>query len=665
MRLLTTYCVAGNHLMRLWLLIFMCLVGSRQALSTEDPNVNRLNEILSYTNESVAPCDDYYKYACGNWAKKHEGDKFFEITGMIDDRVNRDLITLMEELQQRSLDPSSVEAKTLSYYRTCRLAPKQSLRAFLKLVPPNDQIKWPQFTQGTWLSQKFHWLETLARLRLYGMNDALISAHVLPHPMNNSKYYLNIEKSSYVNEKETLGGVLKIILLLQTAGVRSSKAKRLAHEIRFLENAVNGIEEDEDEEENVQDLTLQELEHLTGLGNNWRKYLEIYLGRIVPADLVVRVINANYLVNLMELLKNWDRDVIASYIMLHFGRHLTSLTKQNQEPITCIKEVRRNMEHATEMLYEQRFIGGQNLRLHVDTVQQLFDKLRQKFLQMLDENFFQVPAAQLNMLKIKAQHMHLNFGNLPQHLNHTQFLKEFYADLPQADEGNYTSSWLQLQQFRMRQLNKQLDGPLTNATNLFYISSHDATSSSTPYYIGRYNTIFVPYGILQPPLLQYGVHDIFKVGLLGFVISHELMHGFVFYNLIFDFKGNFNQLLSEIGEKSNYNSVESCLMRDETDYVEERAADFGAIRLAYEMYFDANCRFNQSQPNFTNIPLKQLFFLNVAQFFCGNALALFENHDPDEIRLRQLAMHFDSFAHSHNCLEGRDAMHPAAKCRIW
>lgn len=660
MRLFTTYSVTGNNLVLL--LILMCIAVNCPAQSTEDPNVTRLNEILSYTNGSVAPCDDYYKYACGNWAKRHEDDKFLEITGLIDERVNRDLITLMEELEQRTLDPSSVEAKTLSYYRACHLAPRQSSRTYLKLVPPNEHIEWPQFTPGTWLSQKFNWLETLARLRLYGMNDALISVDVMPHPLNNTKYYLNIQRSSYGKENKTLGEVRIVKLLLQTAGVRRTKANSLAHQIVSLENSLNSLEE---VEEDSQELTLQELERLTGLGRNCRKYLQIYLGGTVPADLVVSVDNVSYLFKLMELLKDWDREVIASYIMLHFKRHLTQSTTQNQEPIKCIQAVRSDMEHATEMLYEQRFIGVKKLRQHMDAVQKLFEQLRQKFLQMLDENYFRVPAAQLNLLKVKARHILLNFGNLPQHLNRTQFLREFYADLPLADDKDYASSWLQLQKFRMRQLNKQLNGPLTNASNFFYISNLDATSSSTPYYIGRFNTIFLPYGILQAPFIQYDVHDIFQVGLMGFLIGHELMHGFVSINLAFDFKGNYNELLSVIDEKSDYNLGESCLMRDETEYVDERAADFGAIRLAYNMYFDANSGFNQSQPAFTNIPLKQLFFLNVAQFFCGNPLAEFDDHDSDELRLRQLAKNFESFAHSHNCLEERDAMHPAAKCRIW
>lgn len=645
------------------LLILMCFMASTLAHSSEDPNVNRLNEILSYTNESIAPCDDYYKHACGNWATKHDDDEFVEITGLIDAKVNRDLITLMEELEQRTLDPSSVEAKALSYYRTCRKAPMRTRlgRHYLRLVPPNEHIKWPQFTgrSGKWPSHKFHWLETLARLRLYGLNTALVQVKVWPDPYNTSNYNVHIEGVVHDERKKLLGDVWIINLLLRTLGVPSLKAQHLSRQVKMLEDVVGN-----DDNEEQEDFTLQELERKTGRGSNWRKYLQIVLGRTVPSDFVVRVTNIDYLVTLVNLLNNCNREVVASYIMMHFTKNLHILS-QSQEAIGCINEVRGNMELATELMYEQRFIGSHKLRQHVNAVQDVFEQLRKKFQQKLQENRVQVPGVQLNMLKVKLQHLRLNFGNMPQHVNRTQFVQQYYTELPLANDKDYGSSFLQLHKFNMRKWFNQLDGPLSDAANFFYISDFDTGISSTPYYMIRQNVIIVPYGILQAPFVQHDVHDIFRVTMLGFVLGHELMHAFDPNSLALDFRGNFNQLLSQIYKDSSYASVATCLMRDETEYVDERAADFGGVSLAYDMFFDANSKYNQSQPAFTNIPLKQLFFLNVAQFFCGKKGTSFVGHDDDEIRLRQLAMNFDSFAHSHNCLEERDQMHPAEKCRIW
>lgn len=659
MRVLTPISAKLKQPMKLFIL--MCLLASTLAQSSEDPNVNRLNEILSYRNESIAPCDDYYKYACGNWATKHEDDDYVEITGMMEENVNRDLATLMEELEQRTLDPSSVEAKVLSYYRTCLKAPMRTHlgRHYLRMVPPNEHIKWPQFTgrSGKWPSHKFHWLETLARLRVYGLNTALVQVKVWPDPYNTTNYNVYIAGVVHDDRKKLLGSTLIINLLLRSLGVTGARALHLSRQITMLENVVGNDDNDEEEE-----LTLQELERKTGRGSNWRKYLEIVLDRTVPSDFVVRVTNIDYLVTLVNLLNNWDREVVASYIMMHFTKHLQYLDVRATK---CTNEVRGHMELATELLYEQRFLGADKLRQHVNAVQDIFEQLRKKFQQRLQENRVKVPEVQLNMLKVKLQHLRLNFGNMPQHVNRTQFVQEYYSELPLANDKDYGRSFLQLQKFNMRQWFKQLDVPLSDATNFFYISDFDTGISSTPYYMIRQNVIIIPYGFLQSPLVQHDVHDIFRVALLGFVLGHELMHAFDPNSLGLDFRGNFNKLLVQIYTESSYATVATCLLRDETNYVDERAADFGGLRLAYDVFFDANSKYNQSQPAFTNIPLKQLFFLNVAQFFCGGKGMSFIGHDADEIRLRQLAMNFDSFAQSHNCSEGRDQMHPAEKCHIW
>lgn len=109
-----------------------------------------------------------------------------------------------------------------------------------------------------------------------------------------------------------------------------------------------------------------------------------------------------------------------------------------------------------------------------------------------------------------------------------------------------------------------------------------------------------------------------------------------------------------------------CLSRDGTDYIDEREADIAGIRLAYDVYFGPGSKFSQTQPNFTSVPLKQFFFLNLAQFFCGDATeADFLDHDADEMRLRQVLINFPAFAEAYNCRQDLDNMHPSEKCRLW
>ncbi|XP_030555830.1 membrane metallo-endopeptidase-like 1 [Drosophila novamexicana] len=653
----------------LFILLWLSASGQAGYPPAFNPNTQLLNQILGYVNESVAACNDYYKYACGKWGEKHENDSFSEITGLIDHKVNENLIVLMNELQQRPLEPGSVEDKVLTFYQTCRQASESTRlsRTYLELVPPNEQIPWPQLKRRPdhWSSIKFQWMETLARLRRYGLTNVIFKLEVLPDLKNSSKYTVSIDRPYFEHKDQRLRGTLLTMLTLRMLGINSEKAWTLARKVKLFESAVRELVEMEYEEKSefYEELSLQQLEVHTG--GQWRKYLEIVLGRNVPADYVLQVENSACLTALMHLVNGWNREVVATYIMLHFVSYVQKETMQSDEPIECIQDVRRNMELATNLLYEQRFIGSDKLRQHQSDVLDLFHLLRQQFLKKLDANSLQLLASEVQMLRAKMLNMTINVGNMPNTADRTSFVKRYYADLHLAKDRNYALNHLRLLEFRTRRWFEQLDGAL-NATNFFFISDSETGMSSTPYYLLRQNIIIVPYGILQEPIFHHDAHDIFKVSLLGFMLSHELMHGFVSGGFIFDFRGNYNKLGKRIIMESEYSSGISCLNRNETDYLDEREADIAGIRLAYDVYFGPGSKFNLAQPSFTNLSLKQLFFLNLAQFFCGNTTPDdFADHDADELRLKQMLINFSAFAETHGCREDLDNMHPAQKCRLW
>ncbi|XP_064553944.1 membrane metallo-endopeptidase-like 1 [Drosophila montana] len=653
----------------LFILLWLSASGQAGYPRASNPNTELVNQILGYVDESVAACNDYYKYACGKWSEKHENASFLEITGLIDQKVNENLIVLMDELQQRPLEPDSVEDKVLTFYQTCRQASAstRSSRRYLELVPPNEQIPWPQLNRRSdhWGSIKFHWMETLARLRRYGLTNVIFKLEVMPDLKNSSKYAVSIDRPYFELKDQRIRGTLLTMLTLRMLGINSKKAWTLARKVKLFESAVRELVEMEYEEKSelYEELSLQQLELLTG--GQWRKYLEIVLGRNVPADYVLQVENSARLNALVHLVDGWNREVVASYIMLRFVSYVHKETMDSDEPIECVQDVRRNMELATNLLYEQRFIGSDKLRQHKADVLDLFELLRKQFLKKLDANNLRLSASELEMLRAKMLNMSINVGNMPNTADRASFVKRFYADLHLAEDRNYALNHLRLLEFRTRRWFEQLDGAL-NASNFFFISDVQTGMSSTPYYLLRQNIIIVPYGILQEPIFYHDAHDVFKVSLLGFMLSHELMHGFVSGGLIFDFRGNYNERGTRIILESEYSSGISCLNRNETDYLDEREADIAGIRLAYDVYFDPGSKFNLTQPSFTNLSLKQLFFLNLAQFFCGNAAPNdFEEHDADELRLKQMLINFSAFAEAHGCREDRDNMHPAQKCRLW
>lgn len=662
----TTFCN-----LRLIFLLLLASASSQASKANANANTELMTQILSYVNVSASPCHDYYSYACGNWALRHENDSFMEITGLIDQKVNEKLLMLLTELQeqQSSLQPDSVQAKVLSFFQTCELASNSTRHAkhYLALVPPNEQIPWPQFKNRSvaWHSSKFHWMETLARLQRYGLANVLFDPHVLPDLRNSSKYLIRLQAPSFKEKSVLFGSRVLTKLMLRKLGTKPQQASRLAKDVVDLNQEIATLlagQPDEDDE-TYEYLTVQELE--AQIGGQWRKYFEVLLGRSVPAEFVVNVNCVAYLKALQELIKEMDSDVVASYIMLGFASHVKEESMESSQPIACVQDVRRNMELATNLLYEQRFISPDRLRKHQGNLSELLEVLRKQFLKILQTNNLKLTPQALELMRAKLLNLTINIGNMPQAVDRTSFVEEFYADLHLAGHRDYAAHHLSLLEFRTRRYLEQLDRAY-NISTYFYISDSDTGMSSTPYYMLRQNVIIVPYGILQRPIFYDSSHDVFKVSLLGFMLSHELMHGFVSGGLVYDFRGNYNELSAGILLDDKYSSALSCLNRNETEFIDEREADIAGIRLAYDAYFDSDSKFDQSQPSFSTLTLKQLFFLNMAQFFCGDASPDdFQGHDADELRLRQVLINFAPFAEAHGCRQDSDNMHPANKCRIW
>ncbi|EDV99025.1 membrane metallo-endopeptidase-like 1 [Drosophila grimshawi] len=635
----------------------MCIVSASSQANNLDALL--LNQMLSYVDESVPVCDDYYKYACGKWTEVHENDDFFDPMGLIDRNVNENLVRLMAELlQKQQQQQSSVEAKVLSFYQACRQAANstRSSKGYLELVPPNVKIPWPQFKHRweDWDNSKFEWMETLARLRRFGLTNVFFDLDVQPDMYNSSKYFIHIERPNFKTESQLPTDLSRKLLEL---GVNDRNTDALAKQVTIFEQSVRKMILNSQSKEAVDEMTVHKLEQQTG---HWGKYLETLLDRAVSADFVLKVGNVAYLKQLNRTLARWNGEVIATYIMLRFVSYLEEETMDSPKSIDCVQELRRHMLPATNLLYEQRFIVPDKLQQLEENVLELFELLRQQFYKILEVNHLSLKRGQRKLLRDKMRKMKISIGSFPMNANHFSIVTSFYDGLQLPENHDYAKNQLRLLEFRTSRRLEQLDRPLD-----LILPDSGTAMVSTPFYNQRQNTIVVPYGIIEEPFFQPDAHDIFKTGLLGH-LSHELMHGFDSTGLNFDRDGNYNEQILKITSGSRYEAALSCLEQYETVGMDEREADIAGIRLAYDVYFDPGSGFNRAQPSFSNLSLKQLFFLSSMQYFCSKEpLADDGEHDSDEIRVYQMLINLPAFAEAHGCRVDDDNMHPSGKCRLW
>ncbi|KAH8325919.1 hypothetical protein KR067_010085, partial [Drosophila pandora] len=634
-----------------------------------NPNTKLLDNIRVYIHEEASPCEDYHQYACGKYATKHSDDPFTEITQMLDHKMNQKLVQVMDELEQGSEAPgfngSSLEAKVLRFYINCRDAPDttRKVQRYLRLVPPDVDLSWPQFSAGRpWPKEKFNWMETLARLHRYGLSNVLISAVVTQKLANRREFIVDLGMPIFTGENDHLKGFLESFATLLSLGVQRYSILPLIRKMRKLENSIQKLTDEEDDDEELQFMTLRRLESITGL--EWRKYYEIIVDHQVPLNREVQVKNLKYFRALKRVMDAADKELVANYIMTRFIIHLTGDSREDNDPIECMKDVRRSMNLATNFIYQDRFLAPETLRRYSNEMETLFDHLRRRLLKLIDHNHLRLTAQQRRFVSNKAKGITINIGNVPKTPDLRAFADQYYKglEMPAADK-DYNREHLKLLAFKTRKWMEQLNSGAPTVDEYFYTSDSDTLMSSSPFYILRENQIIMPFGLLQEPLFVPDSHNVFKYSLMGFVLAHELTHAIDGEGIFFNTQGNVDLSVTEIVESPRFQEGMECMNRNKTDYINERLADITGLHLAYGAYFnnETGTPFQVSPREFNHMSQEKIFFLNLAQFFCGDADASnFLEHDEDKLRLVHVLSGFPPFDRAFGCRRSS-----SDKCRLW
>jgi endothelin-converting enzyme/putative endopeptidase len=202
------------------------------------------------------------------------------------------------------------------------------------------------------------------------------------------------------------------------------------------------------------------------------------------------------------------------------------------------------------------------------------------------------------------------------------------------------------------------------------------------YYSASLNEMVFPAGILQPPFYVQGANDAVNYGAIGFVVGHELTHGFDDEGRKYDARGNLTDWWSPaVGE--DFERRARCLVEQYGGFVAvddvkvngeltlgENIADLGGLKLAFAAYRASREAMLPEAPvgGFT---ADQQFFLAAAQAWCSkirpeNARlrALTDPHSPARWRVNGPLASLPDFARAFSCKAG-DPMVKSPRCEVW
>ena len=203
------------------------------------------------------------------------------------------------------------------------------------------------------------------------------------------------------------------------------------------------------------------------------------------------------------------------------------------------------------------------------------------------------------------------------------------------------------------------------------------------YYDAQMNDINFPAAVLQPPLYDAQMDDAPNYGNTGGTIGHELTHGFDDEGRQFDAKGNLRNWWTPVDAKA-FEQRAACVVNQYAGYtvvddikinshltLGEDLADLGGLILAYSAW-KAHVA-NMTLDARDGLTPEQRFFVGFAQWDCGDTRpeyarvhARTDPHSPSAYRINGVVVNMPEFQKAFACKPGSKMSKPDdQRCKVW
>ena len=192
-----------------------------------------------------------------------------------------------------------------------------------------------------------------------------------------------------------------------------------------------------------------------------------------------------------------------------------------------------------------------------------------------------------------------------------------------------------------------------------------------------------PAGILQPPFFHKDFPAAMNYAGIGYVIGHELTHGFDDQGRKFDSEGRlsdwwtpaavtgFEQRAACIRDQYAGYEIEPGVKLNGELTLGENIADNGGIKQAWAAFQRYQSEHGGEAAGLGELSADQLFFVSMAQVWCSETAPEFlrmlvttDPHSPSRFRVQGSLVNHPAFAKTFSCAAGTP-MNPEKKCSVW
>ncbi|KAL3861454.1 hypothetical protein ACJMK2_007488, partial [Sinanodonta woodiana] len=630
-------------------------------------------DIVESIDPKVDPCEDFYEYACGAWKRKHvipqDMSNLYAYGVLRENVLTKVKVILEEEVNANDLKAQK-NAKYL--YQSCVNETLLEERGHKVANPLLKELGgWPilgNATGHTWNESEFD-LNTLLTTTAKYYNLPIIVPWVGLDDLDNTKYIIFIDQTWFGMDdaKQYLEKMYEDQLsvykrmIINTAlifGANPETAIADATEILRFETDLANItippEERRDNNKLYNRMTIKDLLNNFTVRNasaaiqfNWLEYLQriVDLGDnnvTLHENEYVVLMTPGYYTQLFNLLNKYSKRTIANYVVWRvMMNRLNNLPKRfTQEYFKYYQVAYGNEMEAARWKRCTRYvmdtfgmlIGRLFVKEHFDNhskneVKEMIENIRSTFIDNVDKLDWMDNQTKM-VAKEKAKAI-IDLIGYPDYIMEDETLESMYANIT-MDPKKYFENVLYI-------LNREYANEVAKLRDTFNVSIDKWTTPPTivnAFYSPQKNQIIFPAGILQPPYFRSDQPKALNYGGIGFLMAHEIIHGFDDSGRKYDLNGNLQNWWTRESEQK-FKEKAQCLIDQYSSYVSpisginvngvrtqgENIADNGGVVQAYLGYH--GWLKSQSHPEPTlpglNFTSDQLFFINIARIRCGSS----------------------------------------------
>ncbi|KAF5303211.1 hypothetical protein FQA39_LY10124 [Lamprigera yunnana] len=673
--------------------------------------IHTASHILKNMDPNVDPCDDFYQFSCGNFIKSTNiPDDKSSVTSfsVISDLLQEQLRTMIEEPIKPNEPKPFVLLKKI--YKSCmnKTAIEEDGLKTIKSILKNLG-GWPVLEGAKWSDGSFDWRQSVYKFRKIGYSvDYFMDFSVGIDLKNSTHRTVDLDQASLGLRREFLIKGLDdklvkayydyVVDIAVIFGADKNVATKELKDSLEFEIKLANISLPNEKRRNASllynPMTVTELQTKYP-SIPWLEYLNNVMDlteiKIKNTDIIIVAV-PTYISALEKLLSTTPKRVLANYVMsraaaasvsylteelrnrqLQYSTILSGRTERESRWKECVDIASGSLSIAAGALYVRKYFNEESRQNAI----QMVGDIRSEFIEILKTVDWMDDVTRKHALeKAAAMTSHIAY---PDELLSDDKLEEFYAKL-QFSSSHYLKTILNLTLFGTEFSFTRLNQPV-NKTDWI---THGRPSVVNAFYSSIENSIQFPAGILQGTFFNNDRPRYMNYGAIGFVIGHEITHGFDDQGRQFDKDGNLvdwwapqtkeafiKKAQCIIDQYGNYTLPEIGLNLNGINTQGENIADNGGIKEAYLAYSSWVKR-NGAEPKLPglNYTPHQLFWMSAANTWCSKyrpetlkLRVLTGYHSPATFRVRGPLSNLEHFSKDFNCPLGTK-MNPTNKCHV-